>query len=444
VDLILPFITGLTTGGLSCLAVQGGLLASSVAHEVEQSVKDQPARPGKAPAKAVGASAAGKGLQTGPQGRKRQAGTNSLAANSAQPIRPTLQPEPGSHAAQPRAARPIVLFLSAKLVAYTILGFFLGLLGSVLQLSAMTRAMLQVAIGVFMVGTALRMFNVHPIFRYFSLEPPRFVTRYIRQKSKGDGSAVTPLFLGALTILIPCGITQAMMAVAMGTGSAVAGAVTMFAFILGTSPVFFAIAYLATRLGSRLEAGFMRFVAVVVLALGLISIDAGLTLAGWPYSVSNLRLAMSSGTAVAEAATVPGEAPEAVAARLQPILYGKGEFLGPPSPNAGAADASQPVDAAGPGAASVPADGVVTINVVNSGYQPKVSHARAGQALKMALVTKNTGGCARAFVIPTLGIQQVLPRTGTTMVDLPAQQPGTKLFYSCSMGMYSGVIIFDA
>ena len=28
---LLAFITGLTTGGLSCLAVQGGLLASSIA-----------------------------------------------------------------------------------------------------------------------------------------------------------------------------------------------------------------------------------------------------------------------------------------------------------------------------------------------------------------------------------------------------------------------------
>src|SRR5215213_11074930 len=35
-QLIVAFITGLTTGGLSCLAVQGGLLASSLAHQIEQ------------------------------------------------------------------------------------------------------------------------------------------------------------------------------------------------------------------------------------------------------------------------------------------------------------------------------------------------------------------------------------------------------------------------
>ena len=35
-QLIVAFITGITTGGLSCLAVQGGLLASSLAHQFER------------------------------------------------------------------------------------------------------------------------------------------------------------------------------------------------------------------------------------------------------------------------------------------------------------------------------------------------------------------------------------------------------------------------
>ena len=159
------------------------------------------------------------------------------------------------------------------------------------------RAILLVAIGIFMVGTALRMFNVHPIFRYFAIEPPSFVTRYIRRKSKGQASALTPLFLGALTVLIPCGVTQAMMAVAMGTGDPVTGATMMFAFTLGTTPVFFTVAYLATRLGARLEKNFVRVVAVIVLVLGLVSIDGGLTLAGWPYSVANLRMAAAASPA---------------------------------------------------------------------------------------------------------------------------------------------------
>ena len=86
----------------------------------------------------------------------------------------------------------------------------------------------------------------------------------------------------------------------------------------------------------------------------------------------------------------------------------------------------------------------MTINVENNGYQPEVTHAKGGQPFQLALVTNETYSCARAFVIQSLGIEKVLPATGTVMVDIPAQPAGSKLFYSCSMGMYSGVIVFDS
>jgi sulfite exporter TauE/SafE len=209
-QMVVAFVTGLTTGGLSCLAVQGGLLASSLAHQIEQDY-----------------------LQQAAQAKPRK------KSKSQAPVRSN-------------SALPIGLFLLAKLVAYTLLGALLGWLGSYLTLSPMTRAMLMIAIGIFMVGNALRMFNVHPIFRYFSIEPPKFITRYIRRTAKGTDTA-TPLLLGALTVFIPCGVTQAMMAAALGTGSAGMGAALLFAFTLGTSPVFFVVAYLTTELGSRLE-----------------------------------------------------------------------------------------------------------------------------------------------------------------------------------------------
>lgn len=388
--IVLAFITGLTTGGLSCLAVQGGLLAGSIASEVEQSVQNQPA-----------------------QVRR---------------VKPGSAPRPQQ--LQPRASRPILLFLTAKLVAYTLLGFMLGLLGSVLQLTPLMRAVLLTAIGIFMVGNALRMLNVHPIFRYFVLEPPSSVTRYIRRKSKNQSNALTPLFLGALTVLIPCGVTQAMMAVAMGTGNPMTGAAIMFAFVLGTSPVFFTVAYLTTRLGARLEKNFVRIVAVILLVLGLISIDSGLTLAGFPYSVANLRMA---------AADV---SPAAVAASAQPQAQNAAPQKNP-AQNPASAESTGSADLTGAFGPAAAASGAVTINVTNSGYQPEVTHVKPDQPFQLALVTNDTYSCARAFVIQSLGIQKVLPATGTVTVDIPPQPAGSKLFYSCSMGMYSGVIVFD-
>ncbi|HUG33323.1 MAG TPA: sulfite exporter TauE/SafE family protein, partial [Anaerolineales bacterium] len=274
--IMVAFITGLTTGGLSCLAVQGGLLASSLAHQIEQDYLEQ-------------AHIKKQGKRHQPQPQKR---TNTVL--------------------------PILFFLLAKLVAYTLLGVLLGWVGSFLTLSPLTRAILMIAIGVFMVGNALRMFNVHPIFRYFDIEPPKFITRYIRRTAKGT-EAFTPLFLGALTVFIPCGVTQAMMAAALATGSPVTGAAMMFAFILGTSPVFFIVAYLTTELGARTEKFFMRFVAIAVLILGIITLDGGLNLMGSPLSFQNLSRSLLPSDSIAspQVSSSPTESDDSIVLFVQ-------------------------------------------------------------------------------------------------------------------------------
>ena len=355
-QLIVAFVTGLTTGGLSCLAVQGGLLASSLAHQIEQDYVEH----------------AGRKKQRG--GKKNQTQTHSSSAF------------------------PIFLFLIAKIVAYTLLGALLGLLGSYLTLSPATRAILMILIGVFMLGNALRMFNVHPIFRYFSIEPPKVITRYIRRTAKGTDT-FTPLFLGALTVFIPCGVTQAIMAAALGTGSMAMGAALMLAFTLGTSPVFFIVAYLMTELGSRLEKFFMRFVAAVVLILGLVTINGGLNVLGSPLSFQNLTR------------------------NLLPSNSGS-------VPVAQAAQASF-------------TEGDVVLYVQNEGYFPQTISAPAGEAFTLNLVTNKTYSCARDFVIPALDYYELLPDTGTIQVNIPAQAKGNTLFFTCSMGMYTGQIVFE-
>ncbi len=351
-QMVVAFITGLTTGGLSCLAMQGGLLASSLAHQIEQDYVGQ-----------------------------------STSSNQKQkmPVRTNT-------------AFPIFLFLGAKLIAYTALGALLGWLGSYLTLSPAMGAFLMIAIGVFMVGNALRMLNVHPIFRYFAIEPPKFITRYIRRTAKGTDTA-TPLLLGALTVFIPCGITQAMMATALGTGSVIAGAAIMLTFTLGTSPVFFLVAYLATELGARLEKFFMQFIAVVLLILGFYTLNGGLNVIGSPLSFQHLTRNLFQ----------EGSSPPAESAKAAPFV----------------------------------SEGEIVLNVENSGYFPSTLKAPAGKDLKLNLVTDGVFSCALAFLIPDLNFYTMLPPVGTVQVDIPAQEKGTELFFTCSMGMYTGQIVFE-
>jgi uncharacterized protein len=260
--------------------------------------------------------------------------------------------------------------------------------------------MFLIAIGIFMIGNALRMFNVHPIFRYFSIEPPKFITRYIRRTAKGTDVA-TPLFLGALTVFIPCGVTQAMMATALASGSAAMGAALMFSFILGTSFIFFIVAYFTTEIGSKLEKYFMRFVATVVLILGLVTLESGLNVLGSPLSFQNMTRNW-----------FPSQS-ESTAAAASPQL-------------------SAPVG-----------EGELILNVEDNGYFPSTLKAPAGKALTLNLITDKTYSCARDFVIPAMDYYQLLPDTGTVQVSIPAQKAGSTLFFTCSMGMYTGQIVFE-
>jgi sulfite exporter TauE/SafE len=358
--LVATFLTGLTAGGLSCFAVQGGLLSGSFARQVEGKPSVRPANK-KQPAQAAASPVSNKNM-----------------------------------------ALSVLLFLAAKLAAYTLLGFGLGWLGSFFFLSPLLKGFIQIGIGIFLVGNALRMFNVHPIFRYFSFEPPSSLTRYIRRISKGNDRLATPLFLGALTVLIPCGVTQSAMAVAMGTGSPLMGAAIMFAFVLGTSPTFFGVTVLAAGLAKAFQKYFYPIVAIIVLGLGLYTVDGGLNLVGSPFSSSAIIRFLT------EVPQVDGQG--LPAASTAPVAAGSN---------------------------------VVKINVLNSGYQPGQTVAPAGKPIQLVLTTKNVQSCSRAFVIPSLNLQKLLPATGETVINIPAQKAGTSMRFTCSMGMYNGVIQFQ-
>jgi hypothetical protein len=189
-----------------------------------------------------------------------------------------------------------------------------------------------------------------------------------------------------------------MMAAALGASSMVMGAALLFAFTLGTSPVFFIVAYLTTELGARLEKFFMRFVAAVVLILGLVTINGGLNVLGSALSFQNLTRNL-----------LPSNGGSALVAQAAQSSLAEGEVL----------------------------------YVQNEGYFPQTISAPAGQAFTLNLVTNKTYSCARDFVIPALDYYELLPDTGTVQVNIPAQEKGSKLFFTCSMGMYTGQIVFE-
>lgn len=353
------FFTGLTTGGLSCLAVQGGLLTSAMTRQISVPAPETH------------------------KARKRR-----QKEHRPPPMQTSIQISTDPW--------PVVYFLVAKLAAYTLLGALLGMLGSVLQITPRVQAIMQILAAIFMLGTALNMFNVHPIFRYFALQPPKALTRLVRNQSKSQ-EVFTPALLGLLTILIPCGTTQAMEALAITTSNVFLGALVMFCFVLGTSPTFFVLGFLATKIRGRFQKVLAVTAALLIMLLSFVSFDSALNLLGVP-------------------------SPSRVVAA---ILQTNGLIKAPGSSRAAATFVNGRQE--------------VTINALANGYQPNYITARSGEPIRLKLKTNNVFSCTLQFVVPSQGVRQFLPQNSETIIDLPPQPPGT-LNFTCGMGMYGGVI----
>jgi hypothetical protein len=88
-------------------------------------------------------------------------------------------------------------------------------------------------------------------------------------------------------------------------------------------------------------------------------------------------------------------------------------------------------------------DGTQTVTVwaVREGYRPAVLAGRAGVRTVLVLRTDHNAGCTRDFVIPSRGVERVLPATGAVTVDLGVPRPG-RMRFTCALGHYFGQVTF--
>lgn len=335
-DLWAIFLTGLTVGGLTCLAVQGGLLASTIA------------------------SREGDDLTTGAKGK--------------------------------HILFPTLAFLTTKLIAYTILGFVLGAFGGALTITPNVQTGMQLFAGIYMIAVALNLLNVHPIFRYAIIQPPRFLTRIVRNQSKSK-DIFAPAILGAMTIFIPCGTTIAMETLAISSANPFIGASIMAAFILGTAPLFFGVGFITSTLGDAYHGKFLKLAAALVLYLGVTSVNGSLVALGSPLTLQSI----AENFPVTINTSTPRDTNNTITSQEADIL------------------------------------------ITSSGYSPNYLRVRQGSPVTIKLTSKDSYSCASAFRIPSLGISKNLNANETQIITFTPKQSG-KIPFSCSMGMYRGMI----
>lgn len=163
-----------------------------------------------------------------------------------------------------------------RVISYTIVGGIVGALGSVVEFAGWAKGSVAVASGLFMVVLGISMLGFFPWINKITPRMPRFITTRAGKTSKSKG----PFIVGLLTGLMPCGPLQAMQIYALGTGSFVTGALSMFVFSLGTVPLMFGLGTVSTLLGSKFTNRMLKASAVLVLILGIVMINHGLVLSG--------------------------------------------------------------------------------------------------------------------------------------------------------------------
>jgi sulfite exporter TauE/SafE len=171
----------------------------------------------------------------------------------------------------------------SRLVSYTSLGAIAGLVGSIFLLTAQFRGYLSIIAGAYMILYGLSTF--FPIMKRVTMLRTPNTAKYA--KSRG------PIIVGLLSGMMPCGPLQAMLIYAASTGSPLQGASVMFAFVLGTIPLMFGFGNAISLLTRKYLGRVMVISAVILMALGLVTMNRGLINSGYETPLLNPLLSLN-------------------------------------------------------------------------------------------------------------------------------------------------------
>jgi sulfite exporter TauE/SafE/plastocyanin domain-containing protein/copper chaperone CopZ len=301
--------------------------------------------------------------------------------------------EEGSAGRMPPGLLPGILYNAGRVVSYTVIGGVVGAVGSLFSLSTALKGLMPILAGVFMLVLGVRMLGIFPWLSRLRIRLPRFGKGRLSSALAGRG----PFLVGLLNGLMPCGPLQTMQVYALGTGSFLAGAFSMFLFSLGTVPLMLGFGAISSLLSARFNRWMLKASAVLVVALGLVMFTRGLNLFGVSL-------------------------PPMAASRLVELS------------SDGAGSARSPIAVARVAGAYQ----TVSTTVDSGQYHPFV--VQKGVPVRWTITAKaeDLNGCNNPLTVPSYGIRkQLVP--GENLIEFTPKEEGT-ITYTCWMGMISSEI----
>lgn len=179
------------------------------------------------------------------------------------------------------AQRVVAHFLYAfgRLGTYIALGAMAGWLGSYILFMKrfpLIKGFFPILAGIVMILMGLEVFGSLGFMRGTGVSLMRFFGKRMANKQSWQ----SPLFLGHVTGLLPCGLHWAFQAKAMATGSVTSGMAILLAFGLGTLPAMLGLGFVTSWLSHSARTHLLRAASLMVIIMGLLAIKRGLTIWG--------------------------------------------------------------------------------------------------------------------------------------------------------------------
>ena len=277
----------------------------------------------------------------------------------------------------------------AKVLSYAIIGGIFGLIGGIVAFSVGLRAGVAIFAGLFMIAFALSMLGVK-LFRRLQFNP-KFLSRWASKTTHdAKGFYKAPFMTGILSgLFIACGPLQALYLYAAGTGNFWTGFLSLGAFSLGTLPVLIGFGSLTSMISKNTTKKILKIAAILVLVLGIIMLNRGLTVLGSPITYDVI----------------------------------KEKIIGVESSGAILVDGYQEIN----------------MEVNRYGWEPNSFILKKGVPVKWLIDVKELTGCNNEIIVRDYNLQFKLER-GLNTIEFTPDEVGT-IRWSCWMGMIPGSFI---
>lgn len=310
-----------------------------------------------------------------------------------------------------RQLQPGLLYNAGRVVSYTAIGAFVGALGSAFTFSPVAKGVIAALAGAFMVVLGLRMLG---LIRAESIVPARLRRAFNAVSSRlGIGDRLQrsgfarnggPFVVGLLNGLMPCGPLQTMQLYALGTGSAAAGALSMFIFSLGTVPLMLLFGLTATLLPRKFVPVMVKASSVLVMFLGVVTFARAATLSGvvLPSMPVSPQTSISAPLSAGGGSSVSSAGGTAVNAGLIKATVSGGRQT-------------------------------VLTEFKNGQYVPFAVQAGLPLTWTVRIAADDITGCNNELVVPAYNIRKKLV-PGDNVIEFTPSKAG-RISYSCWMGM---------